>query len=135
MPLYLHKESIYCLVSMTEIKEPKRVQAKQCPIREVLKYFSGAWTVEIYWHLSSGSKRFGELQRALEGVSAKVLTQRLRELEELGVIVRDVKETFPPQVEYSLSEMGQRFLPILDSISEVGLDLLRKYKKTISVST
>ncbi len=90
---------------------------------------SGAWTLEIYWNLSEAPIRFGELRRRLTGVSAKVLTHRLRDLEDLGVVHREVKETFPPQVEYSLTDLGHKFLPILDSIAEVGQSLIRKSKR------
>jgi DNA-binding HxlR family transcriptional regulator len=95
-----------------------------CPIQEVTKFLAGAWTPEIFWNL-----RFGELQRAIGGVSAKVLTQRLRDLEDLDVVAREVKDTYPPQVEYSLTPLGRSFGPILESIAEVGQKLIRKSKR------
>ena len=99
---------------------------EKCPVKEVLTFLSGAWTAEIYWNLRQGPLRFGELQRAVGGVSAKVLTQRLRDLEDLGVIDRDVVPSSPPQVSYSLTRLGQSFDPILDSMAEVGKKLIRK---------
>lgn len=104
-------------------------KSDRCPLKEALQFLSGAWTLEIYWNLGDGALRFGELKKRLNGVSAKVLTQRLRDLEDLGVIHREVKETFPPQVEYSLTPFGKKFVPILESIAEVGQGLLRKSKQ------
>ncbi|MFZ4402911.1 MAG: winged helix-turn-helix transcriptional regulator [Pseudobdellovibrionaceae bacterium] len=101
----------------------------RCPIKEAVMFLAGAWTLEIYWHLSQQKLRFGELRRHLVGVSPKVLTQRLRDLEDLGVVERTVLDTYPPQVEYELSSFGKKFIPILDQIAEVGSNLTRKSKR------
>jgi DNA-binding HxlR family transcriptional regulator len=97
-----------------------------CPLEEVLAFLNGAWTTKILWYLRTEPRRFGDLKRDLEGVSAKVLTTRLRELEERGVIHRHVQPTSPPTVEYSLTEFGHRFQPVLDAIVEVGVDLAKR---------
>ncbi len=97
-----------------------------CPVKEAVKFLAGAWTLEIYWYLSQGSMRFGELRRGLETVSSKVLTQRLRELEELGIISRKVLDRYPPQVEYALTELGRRFIPAIEMVADVGKDLLKR---------
>ena len=102
---------------------------QRCPVREAVKFLAGAWTLEIYWNLNHQNMRFGDLRRILNGVSPKVLTQRLRDLEDLGVVNRQVLETYPPQVEYSLTEFGRQFLPIIDQIAQVGQNLVRKSKK------
>ena len=101
----------------------------RCPIHETVKFLAGAWTLEIYWNLRDQSLRFGELRRKLGTVSPKVLTQRLRELEDLGVLHREVLDTSPPQVEYSLTASGRLFIPIIDAIAEVGQKLVRKSKR------
>lgn len=108
--------------------KPRRYSqnADKCPVHEAVRFLAGAWTVEIYWNLSSEPLRFGELKRRLPGVSAKVLTQRLRELEELGCVVRTVHESSPPSVEYRLTTLGRRFIPILESIAQVGGSLLKR---------
>jgi DNA-binding HxlR family transcriptional regulator len=87
---------------------------------------AGAWTAEIIWYLQKEPRRFGDLQRDLAGVSSKVLTARLRELEERGVLDRQVFPTKPPTVEYSLTVLGRRLLPVLDAIVEVGKDLRKR---------
>lgn len=86
----------------------------------------GAWTTNVVWQLSGGSRRFSELLKDIPGVSPKMLTARLRELEEKGVVVREVMPTSPPSVEYSLSELGTELVPVIDSIVRVGTRLLEE---------
>jgi len=91
-----------------------------CPIHEGLRSLQGAWTPEILWQLRQGPKRFGELRRALVRVSAKVLTTRLRELEERGLVQRTVLATSPPSVEYRLTELAHEIQPVLQAIADLG---------------
>ena len=107
---------------------PKTVPnpAPGCPLNDCLRFMAGAWTAEVIWYLQAGPRRFGDLQRDLRGVSSKVLTARLRELEERGVIDREVFPTKPPTVEYSLTALGRRFEPVLEAIVEVGKDLRKR---------
>lgn len=98
----------------------------ECPLSHGLKFLSGAWTHQILYYLSVEPRRFGDLKRDLSGVSAKVLTTRLRELEELGVITRTVMPTSPPTVEYALTPLGRKFRPVLDAIVDVSKDLRRR---------
>lgn len=102
----------------------------ECPLEEVLDFLSGAWTTQILWYLQEGPLRFGELKRNLKGVSAKVLTVRLRELEGRGVISRKVLPTSPPMVEYTLTDLGHQFQPIFQKIADVGRLLQRNAAKT-----
>ncbi len=97
-----------------------------CPVVECLSFLSATWTPDILWFLHGQTRRFGDLKRDLVGVSAKVLTVRLRELERRGVVQRAVKATSPPTVEYSLTEMGQRFVPVLEQIAALGSSLQRR---------
>jgi DNA-binding HxlR family transcriptional regulator len=91
-----------------------------CPIHEGLRSLQGAWTPEVLWQLRQGPKRFGELRRALVRVSAKVLTTRLRELEERGLVARNVLATSPPSVEYRLTELAHEIQPVLQAIADLG---------------
>ena len=95
----------------------------RCPVTECLSFLSATWTPDIFWFLRSEPRRFGDLKRDLEGVSAKVLTDRLRDLERRGIIQRTIKATSPETVEYSLSELGKQFLPLLEQISVLGTAL------------
>lgn len=78
----------------------------------------GKWKAVILCHLSQGSKRFLELQRITHGVSQKILTERLRELEEDGLIRRIVYSEIPPKVEYILTTKGEELFPALDLIEK-----------------
>ncbi|HEC27871.1 MAG TPA: transcriptional regulator [Gammaproteobacteria bacterium] len=104
--------------------------SSNCELGPCIKLLSGAWTLEIIFFLKNSPLCFGELKRTLGRVSAKVLTARLRELEQRGVIKRSVLSGTPPNVEYKLSEMGQELIPILDLFSEVSHKLKNKYGST-----
>ena len=85
-----------------------------CPVRATANVFAAKWKVEIVWHLSYEPKRFGELRRMLEGVSEKVLTAQLRELESDGVVARSVVGVAPSQVTYRLTAAGDELLPAME---------------------
>lgn len=100
---------------------PASRTAPLCPKDAILRLLTGPWTTYILWLLrSEGPTRFGALKRKVAGISAKVLTERLRLLEEAGVIERDYKPTIPPQVTYSLSGRGAELSPIFDQLNAVA---------------
>lgn len=92
-----------------------------CEVETTLKVIGGRWKVLIIRELIAGVKRFGELQRALNGITQKMLTQQLRELEEDGIIHREVYPQIPPKVEYSLTPLGESLKPILYAMHEWGI--------------
>ena len=93
-----------------------------CPMDRLLRLLTGPWTTYILWVLrSNGPTRFGELKRRVPGVSAKMLTERLRMLEEARVIYRHYEPTIPPQVTYGLAKRGEELREVLDKLSEVAL--------------
>jgi DNA-binding HxlR family transcriptional regulator len=98
-----------------------------CPVTTVQKMIGGKWSILILYHLSHGTMRFGELNRLLPMLTQATLTKQLRSLEEYRLVVRTVYAQVPPKVEYSLSNIGEKFLPVLDAISEWG----EEYKKYI----
>lgn len=91
-----------------------------CALSECMGVISGAWAPNVIWHLRAGPRRFNELRIDIPPVSAKVLSQRLRELQERGVIVREVMPTSPPSVEYRLTDLGMELIPALEAIVDVG---------------
>lgn len=91
-----------------------------CELTECMAIIAGAWAPNVIWHLRAGARRFSELRIDIPPVSAKVLSQRLRELESRGVITRTVQPTMPPSVEYCLTPLGQQLVPALSAIVEVG---------------
>lgn len=94
-----------------------------CPLLECMELIGGAWTPNIIWHLKAGPRRFSELRLDIPRISPKVLTARLRELEQTGVLVRTVMATSPPSVEYELTDLGSRLVPAIEAIVSVGLEL------------
>ncbi|QHW32268.1 helix-turn-helix transcriptional regulator [Paenibacillus rhizovicinus] len=104
-------------------------QIKVCPVTDTQNIIAGKWKIIILWHLQE-TRRFGELQRLVPGVSKGILTSQLRELESDQMIDRKVYREVPPKVEYSLTDKGRTFMPILEQMGEWG----KKYaagKKTV----
>lgn len=87
-----------------------------CPFAGILPVIRGKWTVIIIYFLSMGTLRFGELSRKLPMVTQAKLTRELRTLEEFDLIHREVYREVPPKVEYSLTEKGRAFLPVVDAL-------------------
>lgn len=88
----------------------------QCPTRLVLNRIADKWTVLVVSSLDSGTKRFSALQREIDGVSQKMLTQTLRGLERDGLVTRTIYPSVPPKVEYSLTPLGRTLVGLLDAI-------------------
>jgi DNA-binding HxlR family transcriptional regulator len=94
-----------------------------CPMAACMAVLGGAWTTSVIWKLSGESRRFGELYRDIPGISPKMLTARLKALEQKGVVIREVVPTSPPSVEYSLSDLGRELVPVIHAIVRVGTKL------------
>lgn len=93
---------------------------RECPIEKTMNVIGGKWTFIIIRELFYGTKRFGELQRSLQGISPRTLSLRLKELEEEEIIHRTIYSEIPPHVEYSLTEKGQTLRPIFEAMKEWG---------------
>lgn len=91
-------------------------------LARTLEVISDKWTVAIIHHIVQGRNRFGQLMRAMEGISAKTLSLRLDELEQRGIIIRTAFPEMPPHVEYSLSEKGRSLHAVLQVMDEWGED-------------
>lgn len=91
-----------------------------CPVETTLTLIGSKWIVLIFRELFTGTKRFSDLKNALNGVSQKMLTQQLRQMEKNGLINRKVYPVVPPKVEYSLTDLGKTFKPVLSSIEQWG---------------
>jgi DNA-binding HxlR family transcriptional regulator len=86
-------------------------------VEEALRLIKGRWKLLILFHLFGGQvRRFSALERAIPGVSQKMLTQQLRQLEEAGLVRRVIYPEVPPRVEYALTDRGQALCPVLDSL-------------------
>ena len=103
---------------MPNKKLPSNLPA--CPVEVTLLLLSNKWTILILRDLFTGTKRFGELKKSLNGVSQKVLTANLRSLEEKGIIEREVFPEVLPRVEYRLTDLGKTLDPIIKSMHDWG---------------
>jgi DNA-binding HxlR family transcriptional regulator len=93
-----------------------------CPMDYILRMLMGPWTTYIVYNLRTyGPQRFGELKRRVAGISAKMLTERLRTLEGAGLIKRDYEATIPPKVTYSLTPRGHELDGVLEKLGEVAV--------------
>jgi DNA-binding HxlR family transcriptional regulator len=91
-----------------------------CPVQATSNVLAGKWKVLIVWHLGFGSKRFAEIRKLLPGVSEKVLTSQLRQLEKDGVISRFEHKTIPPRVDYKLSPAGNELIRVMQAMCDWG---------------
>lgn len=98
----------------------KTTQKLVCPLNTALDIVGGKWKLKILYHLLDNPKRFGELRKLLSGVTQQMLTTQLRELEQDGVIHREIYKEIPPKVEYSVTEFGISLTPVLNALSEWG---------------
>lgn len=96
------------------------------PVETTLTLISDRWKVLILRDLFTGTKRFGELKKSLTGISQKVLTANLRDMEANGLLTRKAYAEVPPRVEYTLTETGQSLRPILGAMFDWGMAYKRK---------
>jgi DNA-binding HxlR family transcriptional regulator len=103
-----------------ELTKTKRLDDTVCPVARTAEIISGKWTLLIIRDLASGVKRFNQLERSLHGISPKTLSERLRSLEEEGIITRQTFAEVPPRVEYALSEKGHDLVAVIESMRVYG---------------
>lgn len=95
-----------------------------CPVATTINLIGNKWKLLIIRDLLNGTRRFGELRKSLTGISQRVLTENLRELETDGLLNRKVFAEVPPRVEYSLNGIGLSLKPIIETMADWGT----KYK-------
>ena len=91
---------------------------KDCSFAKVQKIVSGKWDMLIIYLLSMETLRFGELHRKLPDMTQATLSKQLKSLEGYGIVYRNVYNQIPPKVEYSLTEIGEKFLPVLEALEK-----------------
>ncbi|MCX4996707.1 helix-turn-helix domain-containing protein [Streptomyces longwoodensis] len=97
---------------------PQVVNAHACPVREVLDRVAGKWSVQILVAAAHGPIRFTELERGIEGISRRMLTLTLRNLERDGLVTRTVHPTVPPRVEYALTPVARELHETLQRLTD-----------------
>lgn len=97
----------------------KNMMARCLPMSTLQSVLNGKWKILILWYVAFYKvQRFGELTRRLDGITQSTLTKQLRELEEDGFLHREIYKEIPPKVEYTLSELGERFIPVLNAMMD-----------------
>ncbi len=117
--------------------QSSEAMARCVPMSSLQAVLSGKWKILILWYVAFyGVERFGDLMRRLDGITQSTLTKQLRELERDGFLHREIYQEIPPRVEYTLTELGQSFIPVLRQMmawSEAHLcppDYVNPYRET-----
>lgn len=97
--------------------ETPSVTRALCPVTRLMQAIGGRWKILLLWQLGTGPHRYGELHRAIDGISERMLVQQLRALEADGLVSRTQFPQVPPRVEYALTERGHSLLPLLRELA------------------
>lgn len=115
-------------ISSTNFENNQTLQA-ECGLTFAMIMLAGRWKVNILWNIKAGANRYGMLKSAIPGISEKMLTERLREMEEEGLIIRKDFKTVPPHVEYYFTEEAKELYPILDDLCAWGAKVFPKLNR------
>jgi DNA-binding HxlR family transcriptional regulator len=105
-----------------------------CPLEELINLIGGKWKIILLWHIVDETKRFSQLRRQLTGITQKMLTQQLRELETDGLVSRKVFPEVPPRVEYSATPLTKEMRPLLEAMNEWSKKHLIPSMKTKAIT-
>ncbi|KGN89654.1 integrase [Porphyromonas crevioricanis] len=102
----------------------RKISDNECPVRKSMQIFAGKWTLLIIFQINRRIIRYGELKRAIPGISEKMLIDELKFLCSKGLVKKKHYPEVPPKVEYSLTPLGEKVLPIIDEIARFGMENL-----------
>lgn len=108
-------------IDVNEMKREDGSCEYGCPVEATLKVLGGKWKILILYHLNGDAKRFSEIRRSIPGITEKMLTQQLKELESDGVVNRKVYPQVPPKVEYSITKYGKTLGPVIGEMQKWGM--------------
>lgn len=107
-----------CSYFLETMSNPASSALSRCPLTDLVDMIGGRWKVLALWRLKEGTKRFTELKRSMPGVTQKMLTQQLRQLEQDGLVSRKIFPQIPPKVEYRLTPTGKELCGLLVTLSK-----------------
>ena len=107
----------------------------QCPFEFALDMVSGKWKALVLYYLSEGTLRYGEIRKKIDGITQKMLTQTLRDLEKNGLITRKVYPVVPPKVEYTITKQGEALIPIFHELQHWGERVAKEQGIVIGCNT
>jgi DNA-binding HxlR family transcriptional regulator len=96
------------------------------PVEFALHFIGGTWKMPILWRLDQRTMRYTELKKSLPRITHKMLSSQLRELEQHGLIHREVYASVPPRVDYSITEQGRKVIPLVNAIRYFGIELMKE---------
>ncbi|MEL7146856.1 MAG: helix-turn-helix domain-containing protein [Bacteroidota bacterium] len=96
------------------------------PVEFAMDRIGGTWKMPILWRLKDKVMRFSEFKKSMPRITDKMLTTQLRELEKFGFITRKVYPVVPPKVEYTITERGQRTIPVIETLRQYGFQLMKE---------
>lgn len=118
---------------MTKKRHTRLDYSPGCAVEGAINLIDGKWKCVVLWHLlDEGTLRFNELRRRIPGVTQRMLTNQLRELEADGLINRKIYAQVPPKVEYSLTDMGRGLSPILEALRNWGAEHMDIYPSVLT---
>ncbi|WP_235550448.1 winged helix-turn-helix transcriptional regulator [Paenibacillus sp. Soil750] len=104
-----------------------KYRSPDCGLTKIQQMLGGKWKLLLLWYLSEEPRRFGEIRRCFPEITEAMLTKQLRELEQDKLIYREVFKVVPPRVEYSLTDLGSKFFPIIEAMHDWGEENLKNY--------
>ena len=107
-----------------EEKKSRKFQNSECPVTFCMSRIGGKWKPIIIYLIRKGANRFGILQKGIDGITKQMLTKQLRELEADGILTRTIFPEIPPRVEYAFTPYGQSLFPVIDAMSDWGLQYM-----------
>ncbi|MBL7752050.1 MAG: winged helix-turn-helix transcriptional regulator [Chitinophagaceae bacterium] len=111
------------LINDKEIRIKLHGQEYHCAMDITMDYIGGKWKTVVLWYLRKDKKRFSELKKLIPGITEKMLSIQLKQLEQDGLIGRKIYGEVPPRVEYSLTDFGKTLIPMLEEIAKWGRHL------------
>lgn len=113
------------MVAESGSRASRRSSDYNCPVDATLDVIGGKWKPLILWQLKDKTLRYNNLQQLLPGISPKMLTKQLKELEEDGLVGRKMYPEIPPRVEYSLTDFGRTIIPVLEELGRWGMEYMQ----------
>lgn len=117
-------------INSTNYENQKRHE-DNCGLTYAMALLTGRWKINVLWAIYNDVNRYGLIRKRIPGLSEKMLSQRLKELEEIGLIIRKDFKKIPPHVEYSLTKAGQELIPVFIKLHKWG-DEVRPFTQTLS---
>ena len=110
-------------------KKSEKLEHSDCPVTFCMGKIGGKWKPIIIYLIRKGANRFGILERGVEGITKQMLTKQLREMEADGILERKIYPEIPPRVEYFFTAFGKSLFPVIDAMSQWGMDHMEKDRK------